>query len=70
VSLPAGAGRSGQPGDRPDGAQDLRAEFPDHCPNCAGDRKVSDGVDVGVVLVVERPDLVVLQDLLPLLPGL
>ncbi len=33
--------------------------------------KASDGVDaVGVVLVVEQPDLVVLQDLLPLLPGL
>ena len=32
--------------------------------------KAGDGVDVVGVLVVEQPDLVVVQDLLPLLPGL
>ena len=71
VSLPAGAGRSGQPGDRPartGSAGGVPGPLPLGVQVIA---KASDGVDaVGVVLVVEQPDLVVLQDLLPVLPGL
>jgi len=32
--------------------------------------KAGDGADAVGVLVVEQPDVVVVQDLLPLLPGL